>query len=289
MTPSVVLGVPTYNGGATVREALASLLEQDGPELAVLVVDDASTDDTRAIVEDIAAADARVHVLGNSQRLGMVDNWNKVLHESLTRFPAAEFFAWGSDHDVWRPGWLHKLATALESAPSAVLAYPLVERLSGGRPVPGGHWTFDTTGHTSPVQRLGHTVRDGVAGDMIYGLFRARALAEVGGYQPVVYPDRLLLGRVALRGQFLQVPEVLWSRRMGALSTAERQRRTLFAGRPPAHARLPWWVQHPLLLSEPPVARLMYARAAGGVALRGPRAKTARFLRSVGLLGPARA
>lgn len=282
MTAAVVVGVPTYNGADTVEEALLSLLNQKGPEFLLVVVDDASCDGTSDIVAALATADPRIRLVKNRKRLGMVANWNRVLAESLRQAPEARYFAWGSDHDVWRPGWLQALTAALDADPSAVLAYSLVARVNPDESV-GGDWRFDTGGVASPLDRLGRTVRNGVAGDMIYGLFRADVPRDVGGYQRVIFPDRLLLARAALRGTFVQVPEVLWTRRMGALSTPERQRHTLFSGSAPWYLRLPWWVQHPWVLDEGTAASLTYARAAGGVALRVPRAAAGRLMRAAGL------
>lgn len=285
MTRSVV-GVPSYNGEAYVGEALRSLLEQTSEDVMVVVVDDASTDGTVAAVTDLAARSPRLHVEVNQRRLGMVANWNHTFRVARRLVPRAEFFAWGSDHDVWAPRWLETMVDALDRHPDAVLAYPLSERVYNVDSVRGG-WRFDTVGVRSPRERLARTVRDGVAGDMIYGLFRAEELATLEGYARVVYPDRLLLGRLALRGEFVQADEVLWHRRMGALSDPRRQRTTLFGGRPPLHSRLPWWIEHPAVMpgQDGVAARWTYLQAGTAVARRRPRAAVGRLLRSAGLRG----
>jgi hypothetical protein len=82
------------------------------------------------------------------------------------------------------------------------------------------------------------------AGDMIYGLFRADALRRVGGYRPVLVPDRLLLTELALLGTFVQAPEILWRRRFRGLANLERQRQVFWPAGAPAYARAPWWLQH---------------------------------------------
>jgi len=51
-------------------------------EIEVLVLDDASTDDTAAIAEDYASRDSRVSVRVNSRRLGLAENWNKAVRSA---------------------------------------------------------------------------------------------------------------------------------------------------------------------------------------------------------------
>lgn len=48
--PSVTVVIPAYNAGQTLHRALESVWRQDWPDLEVIVVDDASTDDTREVV-----------------------------------------------------------------------------------------------------------------------------------------------------------------------------------------------------------------------------------------------
>ena len=50
MVPRVSVTIPTYNRSTLVREAIASVLAQTFTDLEVVVVDDGSTDDTRAVV-----------------------------------------------------------------------------------------------------------------------------------------------------------------------------------------------------------------------------------------------
>lgn len=66
--PLVSVIMPTWNGRAFIASAIASLQDQDHEALEILVVDDGSTDDTRAIVRGIAATDARIVLI--EQRRG---------------------------------------------------------------------------------------------------------------------------------------------------------------------------------------------------------------------------
>jgi chlorobactene glucosyltransferase len=61
--PRVSVLVPARNEEANIEPCVRSLLAQEYPDLEVLVLNDHSTDRTGAILAEIAAADARLHVL----------------------------------------------------------------------------------------------------------------------------------------------------------------------------------------------------------------------------------
>lgn len=67
-TPLVSAVVVNWNGGATVPEAVASLLEQDWPSLEVIVVDNASTDGS--IDELEKRFDGRITIIRNARNEG---------------------------------------------------------------------------------------------------------------------------------------------------------------------------------------------------------------------------
>jgi glycosyltransferase involved in cell wall biosynthesis len=247
--PRVVIAAPLFNKAVYLESAVASLLAQTYRDFALLLIDDRSDDATGEIARRFAAADARVEYHLNPRRLGMLGNTNRAFALARERHPGAEFWALGSDHDLWAPRWLESLVGLLDAHPEAVLAYPQSVRIDehgmpydrGGKPP----WRSQTLGLDDARARLGEAYRGMVAGDMIYGLFRARALDELGRlYRPVLVPDRLLLSELALRGAAVQAPEVLWRRRFRGLATLERQRTAFFLDAVPPYARLPWWAQH---------------------------------------------
>ena len=59
-TPLVTVGMPVYNGAATIEGAMRSLLDQTFTDIELLVSDNASSDATSDVVARLAAADARV-------------------------------------------------------------------------------------------------------------------------------------------------------------------------------------------------------------------------------------
>lgn len=243
-SPRVVIGVPLYNRAEYLPSALGSLLSQTYRDFALVLIDDCSTDATAEIVQNYLESDIPVTFRVNPQRLGMIENWCGVFRLGRQLYPEAEYFAWGSDHDLWDPHWLAELVSELDRYPDVVLAYPYVVRITAEGEVFRGPFRFQTLGDPSALSRLARTCFRMSAGNMVYGVFRAGVLERASMLRPVLLPDRLLLAESSLYGQFRQVPEVLWQRRFGGLFSFDRQRASFFPNGVPAYARLPWWLLH---------------------------------------------
>lgn len=71
--PLVSILVPSYNGAAFLREALDSILAQTHPNIEIILLDDASTDDTPAIAAEYGSSISYVRQASN---LGIYDNVN---------------------------------------------------------------------------------------------------------------------------------------------------------------------------------------------------------------------
>jgi glycosyltransferase involved in cell wall biosynthesis len=228
-------------------EALESLLSQTHWDFRVMVCDDGLDRACKEVLD--LYADERFVYLINPRRLGMIGNWRRVFHEGRARWPQARYFAWVSDHDAWHPRWLECLVSELDVHPEAVAAYPRNIRISGDGDPLYTPWSFETAGQTDVVQRVRAASRGMYAGDMVYGLLRADAVAMSGVFRPMLLPDRLLLTELAVHGEFRQVHEILWYRRFAGLASLPRQRASFFPDGVPAYAYLPWWLLHPAVLA----------------------------------------
>jgi hypothetical protein len=103
---------------------------------------------------------------------------------------------------------------------------------------------FQTVGMPRASARIARSALHMLAGDMIYGLMRARALEAAGVFRHVVTPDRQLLLALSLFGEVRQVPDVLWYREMAREFDLERQRKVFFPDGAPLYAFLPSHLQH---------------------------------------------
>jgi hypothetical protein len=176
----------------------------------------------------------------------MIGNWRQSFELARRLYPKAEYFAWASDHDVWHPRWLQAVVHELDEHPSSVMAYTKACMMGEAGAIGATLQSFENVGVTDPHERLALAVNGMTAGNMIYGLFRAESLERCGPFPSVLLPDRLLLARLALHGEFRQVPERLWYRRYreGVQASFARQRASFYPDGVPLYARLPWWIEH---------------------------------------------
>jgi GT2 family glycosyltransferase len=100
--------VPVHNGAACIREALESILAQaDGRPMEVIVVDDASQDDSSAVLQRLADIWPLRIVAGEGRGAAAASNTGV----RAARFP----IICQVDQDVvLRPGWMRLLTAALE-------------------------------------------------------------------------------------------------------------------------------------------------------------------------------
>ncbi|MDC8784103.1 glycosyltransferase family 2 protein [Roseateles koreensis] len=67
--------IPAYNRAGLIGQAIRSALAQTYPAIEVIVVDNASTDNTWHEIQEVARTDTRVRVFRNDSNLGPVRNW----------------------------------------------------------------------------------------------------------------------------------------------------------------------------------------------------------------------
>lgn len=102
-SPMVSILVPVYNRENLIGPCLQSACEQTISDCEIVVVDNASTDGTLAVCQQLAAQDHRIRVLSNSSNLGPVRNWHRCIAEARGMYGKILF----SD-DLMSPDYLAK-------------------------------------------------------------------------------------------------------------------------------------------------------------------------------------
>lgn len=106
----VSIVMPTYNGGKYIAKAIESVLNQTYQDFELVIVNDASTDNTLEIIEKYAESDYRIKIITNKE--------NEKLPKSLNtgfKLCQGEYFTWTSDDNLYLPQALEKMIAVLES------------------------------------------------------------------------------------------------------------------------------------------------------------------------------
>lgn len=115
--------VPTYNRSYCIARTLDSALQQTHRDVEVIVIDDGSTDNTRALIAQRYAGDARVRYFYQQNR-GVAAARNLGL-----RMADGEYIAFLDSDDIWKPWKLELQLQALDRVPEAGMVWTDMEAI----------------------------------------------------------------------------------------------------------------------------------------------------------------
>ena len=90
--------IATYNGARFLRQQLQSIIDQTYPNIEIIVVDDASRDDTISIVTEYATTDHRVRLHRSEGNIGFLKNFERGVLSS-----SGDYIALSDQDDIWLP------------------------------------------------------------------------------------------------------------------------------------------------------------------------------------------
>lgn len=140
--PKVQVIVPCYNYARYLPACVESLLDPSMPDVGVLILDDASTDDSAAVAARLAAADPRVRVVVHETNRGHIATYN----EGIARTQSDYLMVLSAD-DVLAPGALARASAILDRHPDIVLVHGGCIEWDDATPLPapdtapGDSWT----------------------------------------------------------------------------------------------------------------------------------------------------
>jgi len=209
LTPTITVLLPSFNAGSYLLEALASVFQQTYPYWHIIVVDDASTDNSISAAKRYFA-DSRVTLLTNMHNFGQSKSLNQGL--ALVRTP----YAVQLDSDDWfHPNALAVLYAAAEKLPEKVALISgnlqLVIQNQAGSSVKAEIWR-----NRSFTDCYDFLLADCSQWPRFY---RTSALRTVGGwptddpYEGRYMEDKQILFRLIENHEFYWLDEVLYYHR----------------------------------------------------------------------------
>jgi glycosyltransferase involved in cell wall biosynthesis len=115
---SVDIVVPCYQYGHFLRECVTSILSQGVRDLRVLVIDDASTDDSGEVARQLTSEDCRVEVVSHRINRGHIATYNEGID-----WASSDFFLLLSADDLLVPGCLARAISIMEQHADVVFAH----------------------------------------------------------------------------------------------------------------------------------------------------------------------
>lgn len=101
----IAICIPTYNHAQYIETSIKSALNQEGPfKIEVWVSDDASTDNTEEIINNLSKFDNRIRYHKHSKNMGLAENRSWVLSQ-----PQTEFLVYLDSDDILKPDFLLNL------------------------------------------------------------------------------------------------------------------------------------------------------------------------------------
>lgn len=226
--PRLSIGMPVYNGGHYVAEALEGLLAQSFGDFELIISDNASTDGTGEICQSFAARDPRVRYYRHPANVGPRRNFHRVFE--LANY---EYFKWAHHDDRLAPDFLKRCVEALDRDPSVSVSYPRALVINEeGSIVSRRQYGLDTT-LERPSERFAGILRIGIGSPPICGVMRTNMLKQTPLLSGNYASDQVLLAELGLRGRFHEVPEDLLLHR-------DHAKRSVFVA-PSRHALAAWF------------------------------------------------
>lgn len=198
--PDISVVIPTSNRRAMLAEAINSVQAQTNARWELIVVDDASTDDTWSFLSGLR--DTRIRCFRQEKKYERSAARNLGLANARS-----EFIMFLDDDDLLWPGTLSVLKGALEKHPDTVAAI-------------GARWDWFVDEHYE--RRDVHPRfmrRRHIFDELLFGwsavsgqnLYRTEVVRDVGGYDKSMIPceDRDLWLRIARRGPVILCPKIV--------------------------------------------------------------------------------
>ena len=200
--------IPNFNHAQYLPRSVASFLNQPLLPSEIIIVDDASTDNSLEVIDSLAKKHSLIRVLRNEQNMGVNASMNRAMEQAkgnYVLFTAAD--------DEIRPGVFEHATRMLRAHPEAGLCSGIAE------------WRCMKTGQTwynggampnkecflSPTEMAGLAKKGRLAINNQNTVYKKSALMEAGGWIPELhwFSDWFADCAVGFRYGMCHVPEVL--------------------------------------------------------------------------------
>ncbi len=192
-----------------------SVLNQSFGDLELIIADNASTDGTEELCRQYAERDPRVRYFRHVDNMGAAANFNFCVARAQ-----GEFFKWAAADDVCGKDWLAHSVLALDQAgPETVLAFSWIQWIDETSSALDAYGEGLPWSQGKPHERLASLLGDEVHTHLfkcspVCGLIRLKTLRTTDLIGSFAGSDKVTLVELALRGHWVEIPELHFQRRI---------------------------------------------------------------------------
>lgn len=208
--PLVSIGLPVYNGERYLEESLISILKQSYKDFELIISDNSSNDQTAEICRRYSDIDSRIRYYRTDTNMGAAWNYNQVF-----RLSNGKYFKWAAYDDIIDQFYIEKCVSILNNRRSIVLCYAKTIMIDGQGEII--EYFEDKYNLMSPLvygRYKQFLLTFGKRCNPIFGLIRSDILNKTPLISSYISSDHALLGELALHGQFCEIQEYLFYRRI---------------------------------------------------------------------------
>ena len=220
-SPMVSVVMSVFNGEPFLSQAIESILTQTFSDFDFIIIDDGSTDNTRAILDKYRRLDSRIR-LNHQENLGLVEALNRGCALSSSKYIARM-----DADDISLPGRLLAQVSCMESHPGIAVLGAGVEMID---------LHSNSSGVISVMPTDSNQIKAALTRDNVLWhptvMMRSVAFNKVGGYRRVTdAEDYDLWLRIVEHSRIANLPEVLVKYRLHPqqISCTHRSRQILGA------------------------------------------------------------
>jgi glycosyltransferase involved in cell wall biosynthesis len=211
---SIALVMPNHNHANFLEQSIGGMLQQSRPADEIIIIDDASSDDSCDVIRRCVKDQAHVRFIRNTERLGALATLNKGLHATN-----CDFVAFPSADDLLMQNFLQDVGGLLEQHPDAAFACARVRiqtkdgKSNGTRPLllPSLTAAYTSAGETRSLLEQGDNFFLGPV-----TIYRRSALLALGGFDRELgsVSDGFVQRQLALRHGFCFLPQIMGAWRL---------------------------------------------------------------------------
>lgn len=171
---SVSVCIPTYNQGAYIGQTIKSIVNQTVQPIEIIVSNDCSTDNTKALLADLQKDVPLLKVINQPKNLGISANVDFCLKQAT-----GDYVLRIDSDDMLKPGYIEQLSAMLDQYPDAGYAHAAVQEIDKN----GRELNLRKLARPTGYQHADEALKAGVKGYRVAAnilMFRKAALQKVG-------------------------------------------------------------------------------------------------------------